>query len=282
MSLGIADLPSSDIKGSRRGSRRFSLVPDRRISLSVQEDSVIEEVAVSDTDDRADTKIDSSSNYPASPAISNEVFDLTSSEIFNVADVQNGAAMDEGNVSEWLSDLCDSSPVCPNGLIADKVGGFLFEVCSQIEDESKALGDECLSVSLEHSESHMIELQKLIRSGSGDIVNDIRSLRATIEESVIREWTSWEADLVSALQNAMTDVSSSVAVEDSDVESNIHKVDESQETITLMRGRAARKARRRSMGRRTVSNALFRNTTTLCRLHVCAHVLTLYFHSFPM
>ena len=246
----------------RRSSHRFSLTPNSKLSLSVDGSITINgstaidveteghdagnaEGAKSDVEGVSTNEIDE-----------DEVLELNSTAIMEAAGLpEDSSAIRNENDSDTLANANRASKNFRNPLIADAMRGFVIAVCSEIERKAELSLDanSCFAAIADERPGQMLQLQRALKSQDGTkSIEALKGLAESVESFVDFEWKSWEAQVIDSLVKSMDTIVVDCEENDEALERSVTLADEALEAVSLMEGRAVRKARRRSMNRRKV------------------------------
>jgi len=270
---------SGESQSSRGDSTSFLMSPPPKVALSIKRGKVVQKNnggARHASDERDDSPVgsDSERSRPSSrttavrenngPLAEQEVVDLTWEEILKASNLQ--LADKEATFlskEEFLFDACRASTKSGNVAIAEVVREFFGAVCREVEGRSEngSALDE-FNALLEGGFPSAVDLQRKIRSarrlsGSRSVNNNeqldlerLRSLASSARDNILSEWRTWETEVADALRHRIAGVSEGIDDEERAVDRNTNFAEDTHESISIMAGRAVRKARRRSMRRR--------------------------------
>eukprot|EP00957_Ditylum_brightwellii_P117919 8994576-Ditylum_brightwellii.AAC.1 len=78
----------------------------------------------------------------------------------------------------------------------------------------------------------------------------MKTLSQACKKHVLSEWTTWVTQVADALNQKIADITSCVEDDEKRLNTKMYLIDQTHEAIALAAGKAARKARRRSICRR--------------------------------
>mmetsp|Transcript_38510 Transcript_38510/g.46472 ORF Transcript_38510/g.46472 Transcript_38510/m.46472 type:complete len:1869 (+) Transcript_38510:129-5735(+) len=166
-----------------------------------------------------------------------------------------------------LVSLCKAS-ISSNSLqISKSTNNFLCEVCCEVDKNGISAAsklDTILGVGGGNSEAlRLISLEARSVKGPDNkcraLIGLATMLRQRVRDRVAADWDSWEMDVAEALNNNIAELLPCTREDESIIDRQIKLIDNTRSEITIMAGKAARKARRRSLKRRKDSISSLRN-----------------------
>jgi hypothetical protein len=249
----LSDTPKTSGDPRRRSSsassRRFSLAPSSQVSLS-KDGSVMhivdsQEVAfLSNVPTSTDQEIDLTTDEDDPEE---EVLDLTSAQIDEIAGLR---ALTMNHEVDSVVEARSMSDIAKNKFITEALEGFIEAVCSEVEGKAEVSSDSdtCFQSLVEEMPDQLLQLQKGLHQEGGK--EGLRSLAVAVQKFVENEWTTWETMVAEALVGQVNQIPGEIEDDEGRISKCSTLVDDTQESLSLMAGRAAQKARRRSMDRR--------------------------------
>lgn len=221
-------------------SRRFSIAPSGRLSLSGDMSLNNEAIAAMETE-----KPKAIGHSPIGPP-TREPFDLKLSEILALSEVQSVLKPD---TEDFLLSVTDSLRKLA---VAEEVNHLVGSMCSEVQ---RSTDDEVAETSplkaWEENFEGALALQRLLRSGeNATVIVDLKLLAESIYEKDRLEWKKWIVSSVSVLQEPLQGKCNDVLEE---IELLDSLCDGFERQLTDINTSAARKARRRRMEQEMVS-----------------------------
>ena len=244
---------------SRRKSdasrRRFSLAKTSR--LSVASEGSVFDLSHSEGDLLLVTQDDGTNQAVYEDSVDTEeleeTFTVTNQEINEIigfGELLQKTSWNRGFQSAVQS-LCQAENVTYSQ-ISDSIVSFAVAVCGEVEEKAvlSSNSEACFSELLHSIDEDKLSLQSWIRDSTGE--NEIRSIASAIRGSVEHEWSSWEKMVLDSLIAATGQIGDELEPESSQLDHCMTLLDDLNEFLSISAGKAARKARRRSMARHKV------------------------------
>lgn len=273
--IGLFESPASTCTRhtqSISSSRRFSLAKPSRLSIasigSLASLSRTEEISRSDLTEECAQSCGRSYSKQIEHA-----FTITNQEVIHIVG-QNGylpvTPFNKGFQSAVQS-LCQPGNVAYSQ-ISDSILSFAIAVCGEVEEKAGSSSDSetCFRDLLENIEEGKHSLQCWIRDEVGE--NHIKSIAFAIRSILEHEWGSWEKVVLDSLVAAIEQIGIEFEPENSHLDRCLNTLNDINETLSIAAGKAARKARRRSMARHKVSMRLVINKHWKLLPHSIFHV----------
>jgi hypothetical protein len=267
LTIDLEDSPqvSRDTRRSSIASRRYTLVPASRLSLSVDGEVLV-------------NKSEQDQSLPANPKDKNEQEEpmierdgtskeieasepvtLTGREISEAAGVipVEPFALHGPKATDALVCFSRSSQEIKNGAVSESLNRFVEAVCGEVESRTEAEADTYLASMMEEIPSELLLLQRSLRSGEDNSVRqEFDRLAKAVKISVESEWNSWLSNVLESLQRPIDGISSNLE-EDTAVLNGASRISiETQQLVSTMATKSVQRARRKSMVRRNVSTKL--------------------------
>ena len=237
-------------RSSSASSRRFSIAPFGRVSLSEDGNVVMsaqDETFLLDMPPKLAHEVDLTAE---DDKLYDEVLELTSKQIDDLVGLRAIAIFHE---IDTVVEAKAVSTIAKNQFITEAMEEFVEAVCSEVEGKAESSSDsESRFQSLvEEIPGELLLLQKSLRQVGGN--EEVISLACAVQKFVENEWNSWETMVAEAMVGQVNLIPEEIQEDKDRIKKCSTLVDDTQEALSLMAGRAAQKARRRSMDRRVTA-----------------------------
>jgi len=240
-------------RSSSASSQRFSLVPSSRVSLSKdglvlgsQDEPFVLDVPKNPTNESNLTADDDEE----------DTLELTSALIDSLTGLQSLVMNHE---IDTVAEAKSISDITKNQFITEALEGFVAAVCTEVEGKAEISSDSdtCFRALVEEMPDELLQLQKSLREDDGKEL--IRDLANSVQIFVENEWNSWETMVAEALVGQVDQIPEELEDDEDRIRKCFTLMEDTQEALSLMAGRAAQQARRRSMNRRMTAASLMDN-----------------------
>ena len=221
-------------------SRRFSIAPSGRLSLSTDVSLHDEAIGAMETEK---PKAIGQSPVGLPPK---ETFDLKSAEILKLNEVQSAFKPD---TEDFLLSVTDSLRKLA---VAEEINLLVGSVCSEVQRSTDdAIADTTPLEAMEGNFDGALALQRLLRSGGNPkVLVDLQQLAESLHGKDRFEWKKWIVSGVSALQEPLQGKCNDALAEIKRLNSLCEGF---ERQLTEINTAAARKARHRRMEQEKVS-----------------------------
>ena len=258
-------------------SQRVSLTPNSILNLSIeaQTQDIQDSGGVSiDHNDRVYLVPESISSQSKSENFKEKI-DLTFGELKSVSKLFLKEKLLTAKSPDTLVKGIDNiDEVCKISSFVDNVVDFLLNVCEHLESSSENMPSEDATlpltdfarlVEVEIHDKHVFHLQRMLRGTdvSDDIDHACKSVQKQLEllatdvrNFVWKEYEQWESQVLQALINSIINLVEGIGDDEKAIDRHLVLVDDVHKSIALMTGRAAKRARRKSLNRRKVGPSI--------------------------
>ena len=250
----LSDTPKTSGDPRRRSSsassRRFSIAPRGRVSLSKDGNIFVneqDETFLLDMSPKLAQEIDLTTEDDEPY---DEMLELTSKQIDDMVGLRAIAMYHE---IDSVVEAKAVSTIAKNQFITEAMEEFVEAVCIEVEGKAESSSDsESRFQSLvEEIPEELLLLQKRLREDGGK--KELISLTSAVQKFVENEWNSWETMVAEAMVGQVNLIPEEIEEDKGRIKKCVTLVDDTQEALSFMAGRAAQKARRRSMDRRVTA-----------------------------
>jgi hypothetical protein len=248
--FGLSDTPVSTSSLRRRSDgsrRRFSLAKSCRLSMSSDAsfllDATVESVmqAAGNSDAR---------EGQAEQVVTREPFTLTNKEINAMADGLHDKIIDNG-FPLAISSLWGPGNVV-DSFVSESIQNFAVAVCAEVEEKIMVIPDSvaCFEDMLEQIQGARKDLQAWLRNDRNEA--DIKTIAAVSRTMAENEWSTWEKMVVDSMVSTIDQTLGDLDPESNQLDKYSTFVDDMIECLSFKAGRAAQRARHRTMLRHKV------------------------------
>ena len=137
--------------------------------------------------------------------------------------------------------------------VSNSILSFALAVCGEVEEKAQLNSDSeaCFFDLVESIEDEKFRLQRWIRNEHGR--NETKSIAVAIRRIVDHEWSGWEKIVLESLTTAIAQIGAEMEPECCQLEDCTTALYHLHDLLSISAGKAARRARRRSMARHEVS-----------------------------
>lgn len=250
--FGISESPAPASTNSHHRShssrRRFNLVRMGRLSIA-SDGSLLDlsrlDNAINEED--ADLEFDASED-------TEEQFTITCREIDHL--VKQGGCLPTMNLNSGFQSSVQSLFAVENvrySQVSDSILSFATAVCGEVEEKAHLDSDSesCFSDLVDNLGGQKVRLQRWLRNPTGQY--EAKSLATAIRRIVDHEWSGWEKIVLDSLTAAIAQIGAEMEPESYQLEDSTSALYRLNDLLSISAGKAARRARRRSMARHEVS-----------------------------
>jgi len=247
--VSAIDSTSSKRRRSSVSSRRFSIDPRRRTSVSLDTTYDIESPATKQNIEEKDSQSVESD--------ADEMVSLQVEEVLELLNKERKESSPQDVIGTFHSQFlrCDSKGVF-EGLEA-----FLEQVCAQLEEEkqnSTEIESDFFTTIPKEEYQSVLRLQRFIRSNdtlrTEEAVNNVAS---SIEKSERKEWDAWLVQAARGLLQHATSVCNSLTAQRSEVTKYLQSIESHERHVFNLKSKRVHQMRRKKLnGRKENAQAL--------------------------
>ena len=254
LDFGLSESPAAmSAHSCRRRSdssrRRFSLARTGRLSIA-SEGSLLDV-----TSSVSIIEVDGAEPYSSLDVEEiEEQFTISCKEIYQLV----GPSGCLGSKSSSCGFQSSIQSLCAHGnarysQVSNSIFSFALAVCREVEEKAQLNSDAeaCFSDLVESVEDEKFQLQRWLRNQTGR--NETKSIAAAIRRIVNHEWSGWEKIVLDSLRTAIAQIGAELEPESCQLEECMTALYHLHDLLSISAGKAARRARRRSMARHEVS-----------------------------
>lgn len=253
--FGLSESPGSTSTHSRRSDssrKRFSLARAGRISIA-SEGSLLD---LSRMDNAINEEETDAGSHLENVDIDDteEQFTITWKEIDQL--VGPGGCLPTTNLNSGFQSSVQSLFATENvrySQVSDSIVSFATAVCGEVEEKAhlNSESEACFSELVESLGDQKVRLQSWLREPTGQY--EAKSVATAIRRIVDHEWSGWEKIVLDSLTAAIAQIGAELEPESYQLEDSMTALYHLNDLLSISAGKAARRARRRSMARHEVS-----------------------------
>lgn len=260
MASPISQINDRKSLGSHRKSigsqSRFSLRKRSRLSISSTGDITVNsesesDVLIGDDEDSTNAPLKGTDQIMQS-------FDVANHEIVQLINSYDGTI--EKNRIEMFENsilsFCAKKNIV-NSTISESIRSFAAAVCGEVEEKVIVSSDSeaCYATFLDSISDNKMKFQSWLRSDANKI--EIQQISHSIKGIVQHEWLTWEKMVADSLLTAIDQIADEYVAEDDNLTNYAELLEEINEAINTQKGKAAQRAKQRTMANHKVSNSLY-------------------------
>lgn len=262
--LSISDSPESKANQRRSSiaSRRFSVAPESRLSISsqgdrlivYQEDSPVER-GVSFTPQFPSKAINSATSDKAA-----SLLDLRLEELLHACPIET----QECGIPDILAFLSEITLSIDASIVCDTMDAIFPQVCNEVISTMEPDIDLSSVVAPSREDAgSLIVLQEEIRSGfDSEISSKLLSLSYAVQKVEDFSWSTWVVSVAETLQGHIKTMTEELDESTQIIADSSENAIELESTLAIIADKAVRKARRKSLDRRVFDSIVLKEEIT--------------------